>query len=267
MKPRIVLDNVGKKFKIGYQSNQTFLSRVLHLISGKEAKKTFWALKNISLVAQPGEIIGIIGPNGAGKSTLLRIIARIYNPDEGTVKIDGKIASLISLEAGLKPRLSMRENIYLGCSLFGLATKEIKKNFVKIVEFSELKDFLETKLYQFSSGMIDRLTFAIAIYSVAYQNPDILLLDEAFVGGDEKFKKKAIKKLEELVKFGATVLLVSHNLFIIKKYCQKTIWLNQGQIVEKGKTEKVLKNYLGDYPKELTVRQEKLLGKKIAKSN
>lgn len=266
---RIIVKNVSKKFRIGFKKHQSFLARFVSFISGKEPKKDFWALKNISFTAKAGEILGLIGSNGSGKSTLLRIIAGIYQQDKGTIKINGKIAALISLDTGLKPRLTMKENIYLGCSLFGLTPKETKKNFPKIVAFSELNDFLETKLYQFSSGMVARLSFAIAIYSVACQNPNILLLDEVFVGGDELFKAKATKKLEELASLGTTILLVSHQFLIVRKYCHRTIWLNQGKIAAAGETEKVVREYLGNYAeenlvdyvsdlKEFLAKQEKL---------
>lgn len=229
---RIILNNVSKKFKIGSVESQTALSKFLLLFSGQEPKKTIWANQNISLTVPAGKIIGIIGPNGSGKSTLFRIIAGIYQPDEGEVIVNGKIISLINLYVGMKERLTMRENIYLYCTLFGLSRKETKEKFNGIVNFSELKGYTNTKLYQFSTGMIMRLAFSVAIYC----NPDILLLDEVFEIGDQAFKASSANKIKELAHQGTAVILVSQELQLIEKYCQLVISMEQGKIV---KTEKI----------------------------
>lgn len=232
---RIIINNVSKKFKIGSVESQTALSKFLLLFSGQEPKKTIWANKNISLTVPAGKIIGLIGPNGSGKSTLFRIITGIYQPDEGEVIVNGKIISLINLYVGMKERLTMRENIYLCCSLFGLSPKEIKEKFSNIVNFSELKDYTNTKLYQFSAGMLQRLAFSMAIHC----NPDILLLDEVFEVGDKTFKTRSANKIKELANQGTTVILVSHEQWMIEKYCQQVILMNQGKII---KTEDLAKS-------------------------
>lgn len=236
---RIIVKDVSKKFKIGFKKNQGALARFISFFSGKEPRKIIWALKHVSFKAKAGEIIGIIGENGSGKSTLLRIIAGIYDKDDGVVKINGKLISLINLKVGPKERLTTRDNIYLCCSLFDLGKKEIKKKFNSIVEFAELENFVNTKIYQFSEGMKQRLAFSIAIHC----NPDILLLDEVFEVGDENFKIKSADKIKELVSKGAMVLLVSHELWMIEKYCDRVIWFDKGRIIKEGRSEEVIEEY------------------------
>jgi len=241
---RIIVTNVSKEFRITLYHNKSTLSRFIGLFK-KMRKKEIKALKNISLKVKPGECIGIIGRNASGKSTLLRVIAGIYCPDRGKVRINGKIVYLTGFGQGLQRGLTMRENIFLSGSLMGLSQKDIKKRFNEIVDFSGLKDYLDSRVYQFSSGMLTRLGFSIGIYCLKHQNPDILLLDEVFdSGGDLEFKEKASKKMEELIKSGASVILVSHNFDFIKKYCQKAILLSKGEIVYSGNPKKAVKNYL-----------------------
>lgn len=237
---RIILEKVSKKFKIGFKKKQSALARLVSAFSGKEPKKTIWALNDVSFSAQAGEIIGIIGENGSGKSTLLRIIAGIYGADSGTIKTSGKIISLIGLYDGLKERLTMKENIFLCCSLFGLRQNEIKKKTGPIIAFAELDDFTGTKIYQFSEGMKQRLAFSIAMHC----DPEILLFDECFVVGDEEFKNKGIDKIKELARNGVAILLVGHALDMIKKYSHKIIWLHEGRILMVGNCEEIIKEYL-----------------------
>ncbi len=224
---RINVDNVSKKFKIGFRKHQSALARAVSFFSGKEPQKEIWALKNVSFFVRSGEVVGVIGPNGSGKSTLLRVIAGIYSPDNGKVITNGKIISLINLDIGLQPRLTMRDNIFLCCALFDLGKEEIKKRFNSIIKFAELENFIDTKLYQFSSGMLQRLAFSIAIHC----NPEILILDEVFEVGDESFRMKSAKKIKELVKKGAAVLFVSHNPYLIKTYCSRVIKFDKGKLI------------------------------------
>lgn len=240
---RIITNKVSKKFQIGFKKNQSTLARIISVFSGREPKKEFWALENVSFQAKAREIIGIIGRNGSGKSTLLRIIGGIYEKDGGTVRINGKIISLISLMSGLRRKLIMKDNIYLCCSLFGLNQREIKERFSLIIQFAELEDFINTKIYQFSEGMKQRFAFSIAIHC----NPEILLLDESFEIGDEGFKNKSVNKIKELVGNGVTVLLVSHDLDLLKKHCHKIIWLDDGKILMEGDSEKVIKEYVKSF--------------------
>jgi len=236
---RIVAENISKIFKIGFKKNQSALARLIGLFSGKEPKKTIRALSNISFTAEKGEILGIIGENGSGKSTLLRTIAGIYRQNEGKIITNGKIISIINLNIGFHNRLIMKDNILLVSSFFGLSQKQIEQKFNSIVKFAELEPFINTKIYQFSEGMKARLAFSIAVHC----GPKILLLDEVFEVGDEEFRKKSAEKIKELVKEGVTVILVSHNLNMIEKYCDRVIWLEQGKIKREGKAKEIIQEY------------------------
>ncbi len=233
------LINVSKSFKIGFKKNQSALSRVISFFSGKEPKKDILALDKISLFLEEGEVLGVIGKNGSGKSTLLRCIAGIYCYD-GEIKIRGNLVPIISLNLGFQHRLTMRENIYLSGSLFGLTKSEVKKKFDLIVGFSELQDFVETKIYQFSSGMKQRLAFSIAVHC----NPGILLLDEVFEVGDEGFKEKSAGKIRDFVEGGGSVVLVSHDMDLVRKYCNKAVLLDNGRVLKQGNVSDVVREYL-----------------------
>ena len=251
MMERIALDHVSKQFTINVKNNgknNSALEAAISIFCPPERKK-FWVLKDVSFTAQSQENVGIIGKNGGGKSTLLRAIAGIYQVDSGSIKTTGKIVYLDGLAPGLKKKLTMRENIYLMGSLLGLGQKDIRNKFNQIVEFSGVEDFVDTKVFQFSSGMVARLGFSATIHFVEHHNPDIILLDEVFgAGGDIDFQKKAIQKMEELLKGGATVLLASHNLNLIKKYCHRTIWIDKGGIVKTGSSQEICDAYANNQP-------------------
>jgi ABC-type polysaccharide/polyol phosphate transport system ATPase subunit len=239
---RITLDKVSKQFAIGAKNKSALESTRKFL--GRQTTRNLLALENISFSAKSGENIGIIGRNGSGKSTLLRVIAGIYAADSGNVKTKGNLIYLNGLAPGLKKKLTMRENIYLMGSLLGLGQKDIKDNFNAIVEFAGLEEFVDTKVFQFSSGMTSRFSFSATIHFVEHHDPDIILLDEVFsAGGDMDFQKKAIRKMEELIKGGATVLLASHSLGLIKKYCHRAIWIDKGKIVKEGVPQEVCDTY------------------------
>lgn len=239
---RIIAESVSKKFRIGFKKNQGALARFISFFSGKEPKKIIQVLDNVSFSVDREEILGIIGANGSGKSTLLRIVAGIYE-GEGKIKVNGKIISLIGLTSGLKYNLIMKDNIYLGCAFFGLGRKETKEKIDPIIEFAGLKGFGNTKLWQFSEGMLQRFAFSIAIHC----NPEILLLDEVFSVGDEEFKIKSVKRIKELVSSGASVLFVSHDLYSVENYCNRTIWLDKGKIIKQGKSKEVCNAYLKSF--------------------
>lgn len=239
---RIIIDNISKEFNIGFKKKQSILQRIISFLSGKESKKIIKVLSDISFEVNSGEIVGIIGENGSGKSTLLKIIAGIYNQDSGNIIVNGKIISLINLNVGLKDRLTMKENIFLTGSLFSMGQRDIKERLNSIVEFSELKEFVDTKIYQFSEGMKQRLAFSVAIHC----NPEILLLDEVFEVGDEEFRKKSSDKIKQLAEKGAFVILVSHNLDMIQKYCTRVIWISKGRVIKQGKTKEVVNSCLAN---------------------
>jgi ABC-type polysaccharide/polyol phosphate transport system ATPase subunit len=238
---RIILNNVSKQYNIGFRNKQSALQRLASLVSGKEGQKPIKVVDNITLKIGFGEIFGIAGPNGSGKSTLLKIIAGICVPDQGSVEIAGNIISLINLYVGLKERMTMKGNIFLIGSLFGMGQKDIKKNFDAIVEFSGLNSFVDTKIYQFSSGMMQRLVFSIAIHA----NPGILLLDEVFEFGDVNFHQKSMDKIKEMVSQGIAVVLVTHDPEIIRKHCHKAVLLRAGRVAFIGDPDQVAREYAG----------------------
>lgn len=248
---RVIVENVSKRFTRKFKINKPALARLISLFS-KNKKIEFNVLENISFKVNAGENFGIIGKNGAGKSTLLRIIAGIYTPDSGNVKTNGKLVYVTGFGQGLKSKLTMRENIYLVGSVMGLSKKDIDEKLDEIVDFSGLRDYLDTQVYQFSSGMISRLNFSISIHCLKHQNPDILLIDEVLGGGgDVTFQDKAMEKMEELIKGGATVIMISHGLDSIKKYCDRVLWIDNGKIVMLGDVNLVVDSYIADTKKSL----------------
>lgn len=239
---RIIFENVSKEFWIGFNKKRSTLGRIFDTIFGRIPTTKLVAVDAVSFKVNSGELLAIIGKNGSGKSTLLRLVAGIYRPESGIITTKGKIISLINLYIGLKLRLTMRDNIFMIGSLFDLSRKDIKDRFNQIVDFAGLAQFVNTKLSQFSSGMIQRLVFSIAINS----NPEILLLDEVFEVGDEDFKKKSSDKIKELVKNGVTVLLVSHDLDMIRKHCPRTMLMSKSKLVDIGSTELIIQKYFSE---------------------
>jgi len=244
MKIRIELVNASKSF-LKEGKHKGALERFTKLFTRvKDKEEEFWILDDISLIVRGGENLGVIGKNGSAKSTLLRAIAEIYILDRGTIKTQGEMVYLTGFGYGLESKLTMRENIFLSGSVMGLSQEAIRKRFDEIVEFSGLKEYLDEKLFKFSSGMQTRLASAIGLHCVSHRNPDILLVDEVVGGGaDKEYQKKSLKKMEELLKGGASVILVSHNLEAIEKYCDKAIWLDNGKIVMYGSPSEVVKKY------------------------
>jgi len=243
---RVKVKNLSKKFELKPAMHKTALEKVLSIFNlGK--KEYIWALKNISFSVNSGENIGIVGDNGSGKSTLLRLIAEVYTSDNGSVETEGKLVYITGFGQGLMSKLTMRENIFLVGSIMGLSQRDIKKKFDEIVEFSGLRDFLDVKVYKFSSGMVARLNFSIGLHCLKHHNPDILLLDEVFHGGDNEFRKRVVNKMEELLRGGATVLFVTHDLQLIRDYCDRVIWLKKGKIAKIGSPGEVVENYKAAY--------------------
>lgn len=234
----IKLTEINKSFELNQDSKNTFLARLLKLNFGKKNYKK--VLEDISLEINSGEFVCFIGNNGSGKSTLLRVISGIYKDCSGTVETKGKIVSLINMSAGMKERLSMRENIYLVCSLFGLSKKETDLRINDICEFSDLQNYVDVKIYKFSSGMLQRLAFSIAIHC----DPDILILDEVFEVGDKNFRAKSSRKIHDLILNNKNVLLVTHGMEMIRDNGTRVIWLENGKIRMDGETKTVVDKYL-----------------------
>lgn len=200
----------------------------------------FWALRDINFSVEQGDRVGIVGHNGAGKSTLLKILSKIVEPSSGSVRIRGRVASLLEVGTGFHPELTGRENIYLNGSLLGMRRDEIRKAFDEIVAFAGVERFLDTPVKRYSSGMYVRLGFAIS----AHLNPEIMIVDEVLAVGDADFQKKSLGKMRDNSASGRTILFVSHNLTAVQALCNKTLYFEKGQLIEQGETNQVVASYL-----------------------
>ena len=233
----IVVKNMSKDFIIYGDKANTLKERIIRF--GKNKKEIRHILKNINIEIKKGETVALIGVNGSGKSTLLKLITKIIYPNKGSIKVNGKISSLLELGAGFHPDFSGRENIYFNASIFGLSKKEIDDRVDKIIEFSELGDFIDTPVRTYSSGMYMRLAFSVAINVDA----DIILIDEILAVGDQRFQEKCMNKMLELKKEGKTMVFVSHSKNAVEFLCDRAIWLNNGIVEMDDDTKKVLEKY------------------------
>ncbi len=229
--------NVSKVFAHGTKAR--LMSTHLREWMGRPPREAFYALKNVSFSAQSGEGLGVVGHNGAGKSTLLGLATGICFPDQGEVNMHGSIAAVLELGSGFHPDLTGAENLFLNASLLGLSRKRTKEMAGHIVEFAGLEDFIHEPLRTYSTGMLMRLAFAVAVHT----DPDILVLDEVIAVGDRPFQAKCIDHLLGLRKAGKTILCVSHSPDTIELLCQKAIWLAHGQVVMEGLAREVLDAY------------------------
>ncbi len=236
MESVITLNNIWKKYKIGQPKK---LGDALPLFLSGQKLKEFWALKNISLVLNRGERLGVIGSNGSGKSTLLKILTGITTPSRGKLSVSGKVASLLEVGTGFHPDFTGRENVYLYGTILGMGLPEIKYKFDEIVTFSGVKKFLDTPVKYYSSGMYVRLAFAVAVHL----EWDILLIDEVLSVGDLEFQKKSFDKIEQLIKGNKTLILVSHNLDMIKKLCDRVLLLENGESKKIGTANSIIDYY------------------------
>ena len=236
----IEVNNVSMEFFMPNEKVDNLKEFVIRLIKGKMEKKKHKVLDNISFSVKKGESIGLIGHNGAGKSTLLKILTGIMRPTEGSVIVKGKVAPLLNLGAGFDNEASARENVYLNGAILGYSKRELVKKYQEIVDFAELHDYMNMPLKNFSSGMVARLGFAIAIDV----NPDILLVDEILSVGDENFRKKCAAKIEELRNEGVTFVIVSHNMSQVKKLCQKAVWIEDSHMRAYGDAKEVCDEYI-----------------------
>ena len=236
----IEIKDVSMKFNLGIEKGfslkQWFVDIGKHK---KKVKNEFWALKDVNINIKKGEVVGFIGSNGAGKSTLLKVVSGVMKPTEGTVTVNGAISPMIELGAGFDGELTARENIFLNGAILGYSKEFLLSKFDEIVEFSELREFLDVPVKNFSSGMVAKLAFSIS----TIVDPEILIVDEILSVGDIKFQEKSKNKMMSMINGGTTVLYVSHSLSSIRELCNKVIWLEHGTIVMMGDTKKVCDAY------------------------
>ena len=254
----ININNVSMKFDLGMDKESSFKNMFISLFSRKKRpkKEYFWALKDVSFNVKRGEVVGLIGSNGAGKSTLLKVVSGVMKPTKGSVTVNGAIAPMIELGAGFDPELTARENIYLNGAVLGYSESFLNQKFDEIVEFSELKDFLDVPVKNFSSGMVAKLAFSIS----TVVDPEILIVDEILSVGDIKFQEKSRNKMMQMIKGGTTVLYVSHSIDSIKELCDKVIWLEHGNVVKMGDASTICDEYylsqMGITPEEAEARKK-----------
>ncbi len=246
MPPIIQVEGLGKKYRLGerqpYLALRDVLTRAIHPSQWRNQQTAgeFWALEDINLSVEQGDVVGIIGRNGAGKSTLLKILSRITPPTKGKITLRGRVASLLEVGTGFHPELTGRENIYLNGAILGMTKGEIKKKFDEIVAFAEVEQFLDTPVKHYSSGMYVRLAFAVA----AHLEPEILIVDEVLAVGDVQFQKKCLGKMTEVSQQdGRTVLFVSHNMSAVATLCNKAVVLEKGHVKIQGATQMCLDAY------------------------
>lgn len=231
------LKQVSKRYRIRRESEAG--GSLLNKLASLTRKEDFWALKDVSFEVQRGQALGIIGHNGAGKSTVLKLLSRITTPSNGEIMINGRLSALIEVGSGFHPELTGRENIYLNGSILGMRRREITEKLDSIVSFAELRQFIDTPVKRYSSGMYVRLGFSIA----AHLNPDILLLDEVLAVGDEAFQQKCIERITELKKGGKTIVFISHDLRAVQKLCDRVILLKHGQVEADGDPKETIALY------------------------
>lgn len=242
----INVEHVSVQFKMPNDRIDTLKQYVVQLLKGQIHKQEFWALQDVSFTVEKGEVLGIIGHNGAGKSTLLKVISGIIKPRTGSVEVKGNVVPMLELGSGFDIEFNGRENIFLNGSILGYSEEYLKSKYDEIVEFSELQQFLEVPIRNYSSGMLMRLAFSIA----AEVNPEILIVDEILAVGDANFQEKSRKRMLELMGGGTTVLFVSHSLAQIREMCDRVLWLDHGKVKMIGKTEEVCNAYEASLQKE-----------------
>jgi len=240
VKPLIEIENVSVRYRVPHEKIFSLKEYAIRRLKRSISYIDFWALCEINLKVYQGELIGIIGPNGAGKSTLLKVISRVLRPTKGHIKVRGMVAPLLELGAGFDFELTGRENIFLNGTILGFKMKDIANRFDRIVDFAELKDFIDSPLRTYSTGMVARLGFAVA----TDVKPDILIIDEIFAVGDKEFQKKSIERIEGFKGKGTTILFVSHNLPQVQSMCKRIIWLEHGVSRAVGPAKEVIEHYL-----------------------
>src|SRR5258705_12297666 len=261
MTPAIELVNVSKIYRrYGGRQFSTLKSALLQrsILRDLQPSETFPALTEVSFAVPKGSTYGVIGRNGSGKSTALKLVAGITKPTSGTVKVAGRISALIELGAGFHPEISGRENVFINGIMLGLTKREIQQRFDEIVDFAELREFIDAPVKTYSSGMYMRLGFAVAIHV----NPDVLLVDEVLAVGDEGFTHKCLDKFAERIRRGKTILLVTHSLNLVERFCDEALWLDESRAMSHGDPKRVVGAYLA----KVEEGEEALLASTTAKA-
>ncbi len=248
MKPAAIkIEGLSKTFQRGKARRGDIRTSMASWWSGLgKEKEEFYALQDIDLTIQQGDVVGIVGPNGAGKSTLLKLLSRITFPSQGRITINGTLSSMLEVGTGFHPELTGRENIFLNGSIIGMGREEVNRKLDSIVSFSGLEDFLDTPVKHYSSGMYVRLAFSVA----SHLEPDILLIDEVLAVGDQDFRKKCMARLMNVSGQGRTIVIVSHQMSYLKELCQTGIYLNQGRIHYQGTINDTIEQYIHHYSSE-----------------
>ncbi|MGD0034325.1 ABC transporter ATP-binding protein [Paenibacillus illinoisensis] len=254
----ISIKNVTKSFKIFTERTATLKDRIVK--RRKNNFEKFFALKNVSLQIEKGQTVGFMGRNGSGKSTLLKLLTGILHPDSGEIVVKGKVSSLLELGAGFHPDFTGRENIFMNAAILGLSKKEIKSKLEEIISFSELNEYIDNPVRNYSSGMYMRLAFSVAIMV----EPDVLLIDEVLAVGDAAFQQKCMDQLLKMRSKGTTIVFVSHDLGAMEKLCDRVVWINKGMVTSDGQPKKVIDQYLSYLAEE---ENKRLLDESSANSS
>lgn len=239
----VKVDNVGIRFNLAKERVDSLKEYFLKFSKGTLHFEEFWALDGVSLEIEKGDFYGLVGINGSGKSTLLKAVAGVFKPTRGKITVNGTIAPLIELGAGFDMDLTARENIFLNGAVLGFSKDHMMEKFDDIVDFSELHEFLDVPLKNYSSGMVARIAFAIATAT----KPDILIADEILAVGDYAFQEKCEKRMQELLDAGTTVIFVSHSIEQVKRMCNKATWIEKGKVIMTGDAETVCDAYSAKY--------------------
>ncbi len=236
----ILLEHVCKSYRLSHQPYSSLKGILLSMFRYRRRIEVHQALNDVSLTIRHGETVGLIGVNGSGKSTLLAIIARVIRPSAGRVQVNGRVAPLLQLGVGFHPDLTGLENVYFNGIILGLTRQQIAERMPSIIRFAELEEFIDTPVRAYSSGMVLRLGFAVAVHT----DPEIILMDEVLAVGDEAFQHKCLRKIQEFQREGRTIVLVSHDMNQVRQVATRTVWLHQGSVMADGATAEVVQQYL-----------------------
>ncbi len=236
----IVVEGLSKRYWLQGEAPRTLQQALGQLIGAAQRRTPFWAVRDVSFTIRPGESVALIGSNGAGKSTLLRMLCGLGRPTAGRTRVEGRVTALLDLGVGFHPMLSGRENVYVSGVISGLREAEVRERFDEIVEFAEIGPFIDQPLRTYSAGMQLRLAFAVSMHV----EPDVLIIDEALAVGDSHFQQKCLERLEGFRSAGKTLLMVAHDMGLVRAFCDRAIWMRRGQLVADGPVEVVTDAYM-----------------------